>query len=264
MYGLAVRPAHPSFSAAEAGNSAESVQPAPIPGVEARVPFQLLRSILGPRTAHRTFAGALSTTALGAALFLTGCASPHPPPQYPPEGAQPELAGRATYFGDAIGAEATVVAFRHARLGGATGTRDRDTSAPGGRRRGGGMGGPPPGEGGGSRSDEGRPRRGFGDMPRQTMKVTFTNRTDTPVSFAITELRSAIGNFVPQPGTMTLEPGASGTLEPVSGDAGGILNWLNVTIALRRDRQTESHTLRLVPTGEAEPMLNERPRRRED
>jgi len=120
-----------------------------------------------------------------------------------------------------------------------------------------GAGGPPPGGGGDRRPrDNANPAGGPVALPRQTLRISFTNHTAAPLTFAITELNSGIGNFVPQPEKLTLAPGATEALQPVSGDAGGVLRWLDVTLSLRQGTTAASQVLRLVPTGapaEAEP-----------
>ena len=111
---------------------------------------------------------------------------------------------------------------------------------------------PPGGPGGGGRSPRsGRPVGGtsFAAMPRQTLTIRFTNRSDFPVTLTVSELGSLIGNFAPQPERLTIPPGATASLDPVSGDAGGLLNWLDVTIALRQGGAPETRTLHLVPAA---------------
>ena len=109
--------------------------------------------------------------------------------------------------------------------------------------------GPPPGGPGGAGRGPGAGGVGFAAMPRQTLTIRFTNRSDSPVTLAVSELSSLIGNFAPQPELLTIAPGATASLDPVSGDAGGLLNWLDVTIALRQGGAPETRTLHLVPTA---------------
>jgi hypothetical protein len=129
-----------------------------------------------------------------------------------------------------------------------------------------GAGGPPPGEarGRGHRTPESAHRAGgLGSLPRQTLHIDFTNHTAAPITIVLTELNSSIGNFVPQPEKLTIAPGATAALQPVSGDAGGVLRWLDVTLALRQDSTNDRQVLRLVPTGrpaeaEAPPLPEQR------
>lgn len=212
-------------------------------------------------------------------LLAAGCAS-HPPPKHElhPEPAQPPLAGQAEYFGGAILAEARVTSFRSVLgvpgpMGEEGGKGGRNGPPPGGGGGGGfsmgggggggGMGGPPPGGGGmggpppgqgNSSSDSSGPGRGMGggmgSMPRQMIHLTFTNRSPYETTISVVELKSMIGNFVPQPASLTIASGASAKLDPVSGDAGGVLEWIDVVVSVRRDDRTEQQTLHLVPTGE--------------
>ena len=112
-----------------------------------------------------------------------------------------------------------------------------------------GFAGPPPGGPAGAGRAPSWGGAGFAAMPRQTLTIRFTNRSDFPVTLTVSELGSLIGNFAPQPERLTIPPGATASLDPVSGDAGGLLNWLDVTIALRQGGAPETRTLHLVPAA---------------
>ena len=214
----------------------------------------------------------------GTIALLAGCAGHRPPPQSLREQPQPPLAGKTVFFSGAIVAEAKVSSFNHNMPhadgdggGKNSGTRSSPPSGGGGHMGpppgggGGGMGGgfgggsmgggpgaggPPPG---GADADSGatRPRGGgFVDLPRQTLRISFTNTGTAPIAVSILELNSLIGNFAPQPAQLAIAPGATEPLLPVSGDAGGLLNWLDLTLTLRSDGKTETKVLHLVPTGE--------------
>lgn len=119
----------------------------------------------------------------------------------------------------------------------------------GGMGRGPSGGGGPGGPGGHREAfaDESRPaQHRMNAAPQQTLRITFTNTGPEPVEFTITELRSAIGNFAPRPDRLLLASGASGTIDPVSGDAGGALEWLDVTLSLRHAGATETRVLHLT------------------
>ncbi|HLP00813.1 MAG TPA: hypothetical protein VK163_02220 [Opitutaceae bacterium] len=198
-------------------------------------------------------------------LALAGCNSPRPPAHARRETPQPPLAGRTEFFSGALAAEIRVTSLHSALGAPQPGGGD---SGRGGERRGpppgGGEGmGPPHGGGGGMgrppgsaehHSGDAAPsahgRGGFAALPRQMLRVTFTNHSSTELTFTIAELNSAIGNFVPQPGKLTLAPGATAALEPVSGDAGGNLEWLDLTLAVRRAGQLDKQIIHLVATGE--------------
>jgi hypothetical protein len=211
----------------------------------------------------------LFVSALAAAglLSLVGCSTQRPPRHARAEAPQPPLAARAEFFAGTLLAETRVTSFRSS-LGAPSPDRegsgrhsDRGGPPPGGGGgmgppHGGGMGGPPPGGGErGGRGDSASPRNsggrgGFAALPRQMLRVSFTNHSTTELSLTVTELNSAIGNFVPQPEKLTIPAGGTASLEPVSGDAGGNLEWLDVTLALRRSGQLEKQILHLVATGE--------------
>ena len=215
---------------------------------------------------------AIQVSSLGATVALAvtlGCAGPRGPRHGPPEQPQPTLAAQAEYCSGSVLAEATVTSFRHGMPGPAghppaEGGDHHSPSGPppgrgmgpppGGGPGGGGFGGPPPGgrNEGGVGPGYGRSPGGGGlaAMPRQTLTICFTNRSSTPVTLTITGLDSLIGNFAPRPEKLTIAPGATESLDPVSGDAGGLLNWLDATLSLRHDGTVETHTMHLVPTGE--------------
>lgn len=218
------------------------------------------------RTSLRRPSPLFAAPGLVALALLFGCAGPGPRRHGPPgpQSLQPTLAATTAYFGGAITAEATVTGFRHQfarpeHEESAHGpSQERHGPPPGGGGgMGGGMGGPPPGggAGGGGEPDAGGPPRGgggaFAALPRQTLRVSFTNHSGEPVTFAITSLNSAIGNFAPQPASLSLAPGACEALLPVSGDAGGILTQIEVAVALRRGTETEKQVLHLVPAGDS-------------
>lgn len=90
-------------------------------------------------------------------------------------------------------------------------------------------------------------------FPRQTLRLTLTNRGTETLNIELTELRSALGNFAPRPDRLELAPGATTELDPVSGDAGGSLDTLEIAFSIRRGEQTSTQTIRLIPTGEPAP-----------
>ena len=83
-------------------------------------------------------------------------------------------------------------------------------------------------------------------VPRQTLHVSFINKGTAPCEFEIVGLRSVLGNFAPRPEKLALAPGASGRLDVVSGDAGGALDMLEITLTLRRGKASETKVFPLV------------------
>lgn len=90
-------------------------------------------------------------------------------------------------------------------------------------------------------------------FPRQTLRLTLMNRGPDTLQIELVELRSALGNFSPRPDRVVLAPGTSTELDPVSGDAGGALDSLDIVFSIRRGEETLSQTIHLVPTGEPVP-----------
>lgn len=103
---------------------------------------------------------------------------------------------------------------------------------------------------GGARGRGGPGGPGAMGLPRQTLRLTFVNAGPAALDFRITELRSVLGNFAPRPEEMKLAPGASAELEPVSGDAGGNLESLEVIVSISRGVESVTQTIKLAPTGE--------------
>lgn len=219
------------------------------------------------RTQHPPRAFLVFSLVCAALALLAGCASDRPPHGGPREQPQPPLAAKAEFFSGILVAEAKVTSSRHSIQGPGRqdrGGNDADRSGPphgdgghmgpppggGGMGGGPGAGGPPPGAEGGERGSARPHGGGFGAIPRQTLVITFTNTNNAPVAITTTELNCLIGNFAPQPDRLTIAPGASEALQPVCGDAGGLLNWLDLTLSLQNGGTTETKVLHLVPTGE--------------
>ena len=220
------------------------------------------------RAPHLRRAITVSLLAGSAALAgLSGCASPRGPRHGPPEPPQPALAAHADFCSGSVVAEARVTPFRRGmqNAGQAQPVESSDDRGRSGLPPGGGMGPPPRGGGGSGHAggpppsdhdsearSSGRPEggRGFASLPRQTLHIGFTNRSSSPVTLTVTELNSLVGNFAPRPEKLTIAPGATESLQPMSGDAGGLLNWLEVTLSVRQGATVETRTLHLVPTGE--------------
>lgn len=203
---------------------------------------------------------ALASLALLA--LLAGCAggpTGHSAGQVEPR--QPPLEAKASFFADTVQATAQVSGFGLPIPGRGDRPGHEETAGgrpPGGRRGGlghgpggaGGPGGVGPGGPGGPRETSGAPSRPSlprrGSEPRQTLRISFINTGTEPVEFTVAALRSAIGNFQPRPEHLTLAGGAAATLDPVSGDAGGALEWIDVTLSLRRTASTETRVLHLI------------------
>ena len=182
----------------------------------------------------------------GLLLTLAACSSPGggsrearrenmAPPQEP-------LIGEQTYFDGAVFAAIKLGPFRRPMV-----ERNSSDSSGGGERPSGGFGGgPPPGRGFGGGGGNGGGRPMGGGMSRQVLTATFTNRSPAELTLNVIMIKSILGNFIPEPETATLAPGASITLEPMRGSLTN-LSALQVTLELERGEDRESHELELQP-----------------
>lgn len=170
-----------------------------------------------------------------------------PPRDGAPEQARemlPPLTGKARFAEDALEVEATLSLGGMARISGAGGPHG-GSGRPAGSM--GGMGGPPGGMGmgGGGGGMMGGPRAGG---PSHTLVVSFANTGVSTVEFTIVDVKSRLGNFAPQPDTLALASGQSGTLYPMRGSLPDDIAELELTIAIRRhDGTTETRVLLLKP-----------------
>ena len=83
---------------------------------------------------------------------------------------------------------------------------------------------------------------------RQSLSITLHNTSDQPVHLRVAEVKSLIGNIVPQPETFTLEPGATQTLAPMRAGIRENVTEFHVTLRLRTTEANETQTLVLRPT----------------
>lgn len=203
--------------------------------------------------------GLASSLLIIATLLLAACASDDRPAGK--RGAHveplPTLSGRQDFFGGQITAEV--------KVGAMTGfSREGDGSAEGGKegrhgRHGGGggfgggmgMGGgrPPRGEGGPGESEGGpRPatmRRAGPSGPPVMIHLRFTNHGSAPVELRIADFLSPLGNFVVSPEKLTLAPGASAEVEPMTSGLAGQVAGGEITLKLQVGDQRETKTVPL-------------------
>jgi hypothetical protein len=157
-----------------------------------------------------------------AILFMAGCNSPRAAERGPPPPPQIPLAAETTFLDGAILVNAEFGPFDF--KGPKEGENETESSRPSRGKRpergSGGGGGPPPsgdrdsaggtsarrsGGGGGGGGGGGAMR---GPL-RQSLSITLKNTSDHPMELRVAEVKSLIGNIVPEPETFTLEPGAS-------------------------------------------------------
>lgn len=211
-------------------------------------------NFLSPRMSRN----ALFVTASVFAFFLTGCSNDRPEPH---AGARarghrtPPLAGQDTFFDGQITAELTVgrgPGFDRKSSG------EGDEPGPEHRRHGGGGGGfhmgggsAPHGGGGGHRQERDGPgeeggmsgqiererttamRRSANMNPPVMIHLRFTNNGTTPAELLIADFLSPLGNFVIEPEKLTLAPGQTLEVEPMTSRLAGEIAQATVTLALR-------------------------------
>ncbi len=205
-----------------------------------------------------------------ALLFLfAGCASEtgsHSGPPAPPAPPPPPLAGSGTFFADRILAELKV----GQGIGFASGSRE-ETDSSGSRGSssrpglGGGLGGSSRAGGGSARSrqggDSGPPSEdrpvpadtaavarvaAASTLPPMMIHLQLTNRSPDQLGVTIVDFLSPLGNFVVNPERVSLAPGQSLEVEPMTSRLDNQFDAVEATLALRLAGQTESRTIRLT------------------
>lgn len=124
----------------------------------------------------------------------------------------------------------------------------------GGGGYGGGEGGGPPSGGPGSDPEAAQAaasRRAAlaGSQPPVLIHLKLTNQGSEPVNLVIPDFLSPLGNFVVEPEKLTLEPGQSQEVEPMTSRLAGDVQETTVTLTLHIPGHTEKKviTLRAVP-----------------
>ena len=219
----------------------------------------------------------------GLLLALGGCASEEHAPERRdaagPRRAPPTpIAGQETYFDGKIGVDIHVGALDLGAAKEAAGLDNKGGGAGGGGRHGGGLGGglsvggmragggygggggrhrgggPDGASGGGERPEGVRPM--MGSMgPAELIHLQFTNHGSEQVVLNVVDFVSPLGNFAVQPEKLTLEPGQSVEVEPMSSRLGGSVTEVETTLVLRIAGKIEKKTvvLRAVPGSPPEP-----------
>ena len=213
-------------------------------------------------------------------LFAAGCESEPRPSRregQPPRRAFAAMAGREEFFSGQILAEVHVgtEGMPEVRPGERGGGGGRDRGGPGVGPQGGGrsrvnlsgalgLGGnvsgearhdTPIGRGGERPAREGGGRlrpdsMGGGGRPVM-IHLRFTNRGAAAVELRITDFVSPLGNFVVRPEKLTLEPGASVEVEPMTSQLAGSFIETVATVVLRVGDKVERKSFPLKPAEEA-------------
>lgn len=158
------------------------------------------------------------------------------------------LVGSAALLDGAIEVNAAVAMGGVPGPGGAGGRRPPGpgSTAPG---PGAPMGGPPRGMAGGG---AGRGGGMGGGGPSHALTVMFTNTGAETLEVTIIEVKSRLGNFLPQPDTLALAPGQTGALYPMRGSLPDDVAALELTVSIRtKDGRTD--TCVVVLSGAAAP-----------
>lgn len=197
---------------------------------------------------------------LAAALFVSGCASRHRPPDrvgdHPTaaRAATPVKQGEAVFFAGEVEARVDVVPAGHPSLSPREGrplpeSGGRPSGPPPGGGRGGesrtaGVGGPNGGHGG---------RSGEATMPPARISLTLTNRGATALDVEIAAFDSVLGNFAVRPERLRLEPGMATSPDPMTTRLGVSSDDIPLKITLVRAglRETQTMVIRDLapPTG---------------
>jgi hypothetical protein len=221
-----------------------------------------------PILKHPLPRGLLSALATLSVLLLAGCASDEGPRGRPPAQAAkppPPLLGSASFFEERIQVELKVgagVGFG-GEFKGEAGERGQGRSQGGGGHvsMGGSLGGMRYGSGGSRHGGEGGesrggPREEAGErptgpggspstLPPVMIHLLVTNRSQEHLTLAIIDFLSPLGNFVINPERLSLDPGQSVEVEPMTSRLDNALDAADVTLALHLPGRTERKTVTL-------------------
>jgi len=208
----------------------------------------------------------LPGAALAAAslLIVAGCASDRPERPAAARNLKPPppMGGEETFFDGRITAE-----LRTGAGFGDAGKPD-DAKADGGGRHGGGGfrmgggGGGRHGRGGGGGGEGGGGGPSVGDAIEQDqinnirraaasggppvfIHLRFTNHGTAHADVLVADFLSELGNFVVQPEKLSLDPGQSAEVEPMTSRLAAAVEQVDVTLALRLDGRGERKTITL-------------------
>lgn len=214
---------------------------------------------------------AAAVPALILLLLAAGCASDNDRPGTPRGQAARDftpLGGQQAFFDGAITADVLVGAM--------TGFTppERGAGAGGGGRKHHGGGGMPPG-GGGMRGDSG----GWGGLnggpdsdpasaggqelrradamgsPPVMIHLRFTNHGTEKADLVVADFLSPFGNFAVRPDRLTLEPGQTLEVEPMTSRLAGEVTGGEVSLHLKLGQAQETKTVTLEPKPAAQPPL---------
>lgn len=94
----------------------------------------------------------------------------------------------------------------------------------------------------------------FNTSPAITLRVRLENKGQTDLTVTIRDVDSVLGNFVPQPEKVSLKPGQSAELDPMTSRLGVVAATIPLTLSFRIGEKTETQKLVLrEPAGAATP-----------
>lgn len=223
-------------------------------GVSSRMHrFRISREIVGMRLVGFPALVLMATAA--SAFMVAGCASDgdgrHSRGRMRPN--QPTLTDTAQFLDGTLKAELRLEPISFASDGGPGGNGDKGGGGKHRGRRGGfagGGGARSPEEMGGTLPDDSgdgapMPRPAMSAIPTVELRAKFTNDSEMPLVFAVTDVISGLGNFAVRPDRLSLAPHESGELEAMPATYPDVINELAVEIRVRHAGKNESRSLRL-------------------
>lgn len=96
-------------------------------------------------------------------------------------------------------------------------------------------------------------RRAANPNPPVMIHLRFTNNGTTKADLLIADFLSPLGNFVVEPDKLSLEPGQTLEVEPMTSRLAGEISGAAVTLALRLNGQGEKKIIQLILVPAAGP-----------
>jgi hypothetical protein len=89
--------------------------------------------------------------------------------------------------------------------------------------------------------------------PRLALTFVFVNNGAQPLTFAITDVNSLLGNFASRPPILTLAPGQRASIDPMLSNLNTNFEGLDVTLAVKVGAKVETKVLQLHRTPGSRP-----------
>lgn len=77
-------------------------------------------------------------------------------------------------------------------------------------------------------------------MPPVTLRVQLQNHGTEPIEIQVAEVNSDLGNFAPRPSSLTIAPGATGSLDPMISQLGVTSDEIPLKLTVRSGNQSET------------------------